>query len=700
MNFFQYFVNPWALIGLIAVPILILIYIIKKRYREEVVPSTFLWKRSLKYMKKRLPFNFKNLLLLLLQISAVTLAVLVIARPTIPSKKTGETIVILDTSASMRTTVYVQDGNETKEITRLDRAKDMIAEYAKEVDRNNRMTLITAGDTVERRLYRSEKRYNIISELDKIECGWGAANTDFNETIKGVLLENVGARILFFTDTQYEKLENVEVVLVNDEAREWNAAALDLEVKQLGNGAFSFTGKVASYGRDETLNVVLYVDGQYVQAKKIDCVAGEVTEVAFREYEAVNYQDAEIRIEMGDGKDALLYDDKYMTYREDASRLRVQVVFAESAYDEFLTIALSAAEINSQVVRITDVNEDGCENRVAPGGGLNPSKIKYSGYDAYIFVGILPEYMPGDGTTWLMNPPSETEKHNEKLAEFGLEMKVGEKKEDANKVGYSLMPVISANDEAYSLLKGLTFINKDAVNEKDNAVKVLSYNAITEIPPENELAADLYQYKNILSCNNDGNYETVMMIGKNIRTHTRIIVSTMVSSSLNANLEYTLLVNNFIRGYASPTVFTGGKTEVGEVGDSVSVTLPAGTIGYEVIKDGITIALEGKKEYGATSNTVAKDTSFTYNEPGDYTIRLHVVYTDEFGEVAEQKEMDYKRYIALAETESNSFRTLPDLSATIPEEGIPALVLVEIWLYLLIALMVVLMAEWLVYHHA
>ena len=47
------FLQPLGLLGPIGVPIIIIIYIIKSRYVQKPVASTFIWKRSLKYMKRR-----------------------------------------------------------------------------------------------------------------------------------------------------------------------------------------------------------------------------------------------------------------------------------------------------------------------------------------------------------------------------------------------------------------------------------------------------------------------------------------------------------------------------------------------------------------------------------------------------------------------------------------------------------------------
>ncbi len=678
------FINTWALIGLIGVPILILIYLIRHRYREEVVSSTFLWKRSLKYMKRRIPFNLKNIILLLLQICAVTLVVLVVARPTVSSEKTGEVIAIIDASSSMMTT----DENGT---TRLDRAKAEIARLAEEADEHNPVTVICAGESAKKVLHRSGERLAIVNALDNIGCDWGSADTvGALDIAREIRRENVGARVLFYTDTIYESMENIETVLMT--SGEWNAAVHTLEVRQLNNGAFSFIGEVASYGRDEELNVVLYVDGEYVQAKKVQCEDGEITEVAFREYEAVDYMHAEIRLDLSEGTDALPHDNNFSVYQKVNTTNRVELIFAPNTYDEFLIIALRAAKIGYQVVNISSLDERGCENRANATGGYNEPKIKYEGYGAYIFVGVVPEWMPSDGTTWLLNPPNI-------MGELNLGVELGDKITDLDKRGYDLLPLISSDEEEFSILSGMTFVDPNATQLYDNAVKVLTYRPLTVLTRtegNNEVAETEYVYKAIMGCETENGTQNVFLVGKNSSTHARIILSSMESSSLTASLEYTLLIANLI-DYACPTIIEEGNRVVG---DEATLTLPVGTIGVEVIKDGTTISMTGRREYNKTSDTIPQDCVISFDEPGDYTVRLHISYVDQYGELSDTKQTDYSSYVSLASTESNIYQDLPELTAIIPEDGVQVIVPVEIWIYLLIALLVILMAEWWVYHHA
>ena len=116
------FLQPLGLLGLIGVPIIIIIYIIKSRFVQKPVASTFIWKRSLKYVKRKIPLSVILSLLLILQILTVVAASLAISRPTVKPFKSNEQILILDASASM------QSSFEGK--TRFEAAKEAILKEA------------------------------------------------------------------------------------------------------------------------------------------------------------------------------------------------------------------------------------------------------------------------------------------------------------------------------------------------------------------------------------------------------------------------------------------------------------------------------------------------------------------------------------------------------------------------------------------
>ena len=76
------FLYPLGLLGLIGIPILIIIYIIKQKYTEQTIASTYIWTLSEKFLKRRNPFSrITGLISLILQILAITLVSLAIAHP-------------------------------------------------------------------------------------------------------------------------------------------------------------------------------------------------------------------------------------------------------------------------------------------------------------------------------------------------------------------------------------------------------------------------------------------------------------------------------------------------------------------------------------------------------------------------------------------------------------------------------------------
>ena len=66
------FMYPLGLLGLIGVPLLIIIYILRSKYNEQTVPSTYLWHLSEKFFKRRNPLSgITGIISLILQILMV-----------------------------------------------------------------------------------------------------------------------------------------------------------------------------------------------------------------------------------------------------------------------------------------------------------------------------------------------------------------------------------------------------------------------------------------------------------------------------------------------------------------------------------------------------------------------------------------------------------------------------------------------------
>ncbi len=98
------FTTPLALLGLLFVPVVIAMYLLKLRRDEAVVPSTLLWTRLVSDVEANAPWQkLRRSLLLLLQILLVIVLALVAARPFLerPAGLARDIVLVVDTSASM-----------------------------------------------------------------------------------------------------------------------------------------------------------------------------------------------------------------------------------------------------------------------------------------------------------------------------------------------------------------------------------------------------------------------------------------------------------------------------------------------------------------------------------------------------------------------------------------------------------------------
>lgn len=135
MNPASLFLNPAMLALAALLPVIVLLYLLKLKRRPLTVPSTLLWRRAVEDLVANSPFQkLRNNLLMWLQLLALLLLVLALARPVMQlAAPGGESIILLlDVSASMQT--REEDGR-----TRLDHAKDLALEAVDAMGTGNRL---------------------------------------------------------------------------------------------------------------------------------------------------------------------------------------------------------------------------------------------------------------------------------------------------------------------------------------------------------------------------------------------------------------------------------------------------------------------------------------------------------------------------------------------------------------------------------
>lgn len=371
------FLNPWGLLGLIGIPVLILIYILKPKFEEKTVSSTFIWKLSLKYKKKRIPMQWlRRSLLFILQLLAITLVSLILAHPVVNSSEgTGEQIVILDASGSM----MASDGNET----RFERAIAEIEKQAAKLGSNDKMSVITASAEASFLIQRSDSARAVKQALKTAVCTYEDCSIPGAIALADSLLEdNPDAQITIYTDKDYETSGNIRIINVSD--GEWNAAVLSLTASKNEQMRYIFTSELVSYGADAEVTAALFIDGELVSADFITLTDSEILSVVWDSTDITEYSEAELFLEVSDSieTDNLLY-----CFNDTVDK---QVLIVSSASTFLQTVFRSMKGYEVTVVTSLDDAE-------------------LTGYDLYIFDCLTPDYMPSDGAVWLINPSTAPE---------------------------------------------------------------------------------------------------------------------------------------------------------------------------------------------------------------------------------------------------------------------------------------------------
>ncbi len=363
------FIYPLGLIGLIGVPILIIIYIIKTKYTEQIIPSTYLWNLSEKFLNKKKQVKTVNgLISLILQILIVITVSLLIAHPviTLPNKA-KEYCFILDASGSMNM--------EVSGVSKMELGKDRIEEIIENSVDGSIYTLIYAGSDARVIYEKLDNKEKAVELLDKVTPS--GVTSSYNGILKYVqeyFNENPSLVTYLVTDKDYD-VENINLINVSN--NEENYALLDTKYVIDGN-KLKITGNVISYQSDQTINLEIYINDELVNEDSISVQKAEKTAFSYIS-DAINFNTIKIEIKNTDG---LSLDNISVIYNIEKSTEYSTLIVSDRPF--YLYSALKTMG-NTTIQIVSTENYD--EN--------------VKGYDLYIFDSFSPTVLPNDGTIWL-----------------------------------------------------------------------------------------------------------------------------------------------------------------------------------------------------------------------------------------------------------------------------------------------------------
>lgn len=236
--------GAWAFLGLAAILVL---YMLKRRFEEHEVPSTYLWRRMLADQNANRPFQkLRKNLLMVLQLAVVALLALALMHPATKGLAGGDYVLIFDTSLSMRA-----DG-------RMEQAKERALRMVDEMAAGSSVTVITAGSEVETPLSRSEDTVRVKQAISSVRAGYAGAALERAVSLAQAMAREIdGLNIIVFSD-DYEAPEGIRTINAGRGAE--NRAILSVKLARRAD-ANEAVVVVANYGEACDVTLEIEADG-------------------------------------------------------------------------------------------------------------------------------------------------------------------------------------------------------------------------------------------------------------------------------------------------------------------------------------------------------------------------------------------------------------------------------------------------------
>lgn len=187
---------PLGLLGLLALPVIVGLWMLKLRRPERDVSSTFLWQHLVRDVEANAPWQrLRRSLLLLLQLLCALLLVAVVVRPAFerPASLAHDLVLVVDASASMSATDVPLD--------RLDAARRAAIEALRELPAGGRVSVIAAGDTARVVANEATDPAQAARAIEAIEPSTGTGDMEAALRLADALAARaIGSRILVVTD--------------------------------------------------------------------------------------------------------------------------------------------------------------------------------------------------------------------------------------------------------------------------------------------------------------------------------------------------------------------------------------------------------------------------------------------------------------------------------------------------------------------
>ena len=426
------FLNPTAIAiaaGL-TIPPLIALYFLKLKRHVRVVPSTFLWKRSVEDLQVNSPFQrLRSSLLLLLQLLVLIAGAIALGRPMFKVVQHSENtlILLIDQSASMA--IVEADGR-----TRLEAAKEKAKRCVDNMSADGRAMVIEFSDRAMVVSSFDTDKASLKRKIDSVEQTQSRSELGEAMSLAEAYTQNImigtdqagsdlapestapPAQVFLFSDGRIEdadkvalqrfKIESIQLSVVGERGDNVGIVAMDARRNYEVPELLEVAATVQNFGdKPVSFDVTLYIDSRNVDIQTVQLNAagsqdgesnaepanGSVRVVAFDQIEFEGGGLLEVTLQVDD---ALSADDRAWTVIDPPRHLRTLLVTEGNI---FLENALATLPLD--VVKMTGADYEGAEDNVLAEGDRSAFDVVILDRHStarlpqgnYLFWGALPE---------------------------------------------------------------------------------------------------------------------------------------------------------------------------------------------------------------------------------------------------------------------------------------------------------------------
>lgn len=393
--------SPWALWFLALIPLVILMYILRQKFEEREISSTYLWHQVLKDMEVNTPWQrLKKNLLLFLQLLSLLLMIFALSDPylNLNSRAYSRLMVVIDVSGSMNT---IYEGGSS----RLDTAKTMAEGLIKGAGADAEITVITAGKQPQIVLNKTASKTEAINAVKHITGDNSTGSiADAAELVKAVVksegTQASGYKAYFYTDMQVDTEGlNADVTGLGSKAQN---VSLDYISHKSGDDGLDVLVRVTNRSDEKVMREIsLYGGGELLDITSAELVPQETKTVYFN---GIKTDKGYIWAEITE-KDALANDNVIYEIVRSGAPQKVLMVSKQNIFMEKVLKTIDGIEVYK----------------------TNPGEAVEGKYDLYIYDGYIPAELPGAGNLILLNPPQ-----GNSIVETGTEVDGGPSKANVN----------------------------------------------------------------------------------------------------------------------------------------------------------------------------------------------------------------------------------------------------------------------------